>query len=313
MSKVKTKVEFAKVDSFLENLFNSKVDNLMTLGGGEFSQAFSFVFEKNKYVIKIRKTRKSFEKEKIAHEILTMKKTSIPIPKIHDIGLFQENQQKKLYYCISDRVPGKILTEYRFSELKQIDPFLIRMLINIHKVDISDSINYGQWKRYDKTYFQSWREYILDFVKNQKKYWNKMFSTGLFDKDLYKKITKEIENLIVYCSEKRYLIHGDYGFDNVLATPKGEITGIIDWELSMFGDFVYDIAWLDFWSFIQDGIHSKLYRRIYGKLYNEEINNYTERLNCYKLYIGLASLAFFSESLQQAKYTEVKERVEKLI
>ena len=46
---------------------------------------------------------------------------------------------------------------------------------------------------------------------------------------------------------KPYLLHGDYGFDNVLV-DQGKISGVLDWANAKYGDFLYDVAWLDFWS-----------------------------------------------------------------
>jgi hygromycin-B 4-O-kinase len=313
MSTLKTRINPEEVKNFLNKKFDFKVDNLEFLKGGEFSQAFSYDVRNQSHVIKIRDTRKQFDKELIAYESIKEKDDTIPIPRIYDIGEFQGNENNKLYYCISEKVEGKILTEYRYSEMKIIDPFLIRMLIKIHKVDISDTMNFGKWTKFEQTSFKSWKNYILDFINSQKIYWNKIYSNGIFEKELHETLGKEIEDLMQYSSEKRYLVHGDYGYDNVLATPQGKITGVIDWEHSMFGDFVYDIAWLDFWGFVQENNYYKIYRRIHDKISDEEIINYDERIRCYRLYIGLGALAFFSESNQKKKYLSAKERIEKLI
>ncbi|MHA1954841.1 MAG: aminoglycoside phosphotransferase family protein [Candidatus Heimdallarchaeaceae archaeon] len=313
MSTAKTQIDPKLVKTFLDKKFDFKVDNLEFLRGGEFSQAFSYDTRGQSHVIKIRNTRKQFEKELMAYESIEEKDNTIPIPRIFDIGLFRENANDRLFYCISEKVEGKILTDYRYSELKIIDPFLIRMLIKIHRVDISDTKNFGKWTKFEQTSYKSWKNYILDFMNGQKVYWNKIFSNGIFEKELHQTLSKEIEELLEYSSEKRHLVHGDYGYDNVLATPQGKITGVIDWEHSMFGDFVYDIAWLDFWGFVQENNYWKIYKRIYEKIYDDKIVNYDERLRCYRLYIGLGALAFFSDSSQKKSYLSAKERVEKLI
>ena len=313
MSIAKTRIDPEEVRRFLDKKFDFKVDNLEFLKGGEFSQAFSYDVRERSHVIKIRNTRKQFEKEFVAYETIKEKDNTIPIPRIFDIGVFQENENENLYYCISEKVEGKILTEYRYSEMKIIDPFLIRMLIKIHQVDISDTKNFGKWTKFEQTSFKSWKDYILDFIRDQKVYWNKIYSNGIFEKELHETLGKEIEELMEFSSEKRYLVHGDYGYDNVLATPQGKITGVIDWEHSMFGDFVYDIAWLDFWGFVQENNYRKIYKRIHDKISNEEITNYDERVRCYRLYIGLGALAFFSDSNQKRSYLSAKERIEKLI
>jgi hygromycin-B 4-O-kinase len=42
------------------------------------------------------------------------------------------------------------------------------------------------------------------------------------------------------------LVHGDFGFDNLMAGSK-TVTGVIDWALSVIGDPAHDVAWLRFW------------------------------------------------------------------
>jgi aminoglycoside phosphotransferase (APT) family kinase protein len=47
------------------------------------------------------------------------------------------------------------------------------------------------------------------------------------------------------CPEERRFLHGDDGFGNVLARD-GEVTAVLDWLDAKDGDFVDDVAWLDF-------------------------------------------------------------------
>jgi aminoglycoside phosphotransferase (APT) family kinase protein len=39
------------------------------------------------------------------------------------------------------------------------------------------------------------------------------------------------------------VVHGDYRIGNVLYTPEGDITGVVDWEMSHLGDPMEDLAW----------------------------------------------------------------------
>lgn len=45
---------------------------------------------------------------------------------------------------------------------------------------------------------------------------------------------------------ERTLVHGDVGFDNLLA-DEGGISAVLDWANAMYGDPLYDLAWLSFW------------------------------------------------------------------
>ncbi len=115
--------------------------------------------------------------------------------------------------------------------------------------------------------------------------------------------------LLKFCPEDRYLVHGDYGFGNILSDGT-RITAVIDWEASMYGDFLFDVAWLSFWSRKPD--LESLYAE-HLKSQNREVPHFAERILCYKLYIGLRTLSFFAYSNQKEKYDGLKEHVGRLV
>jgi len=85
-----------------------------------------------------------------------------------------------------------------------------------------------------------------------------------------------------------------------------KITGIIDWELSKYGDFLYDVAWLSFWETEID------YAEIFFKHYQNIgvlVTNFRERLLCYRLHLGLSALKFLSDSHQKENYLWTKNRL----
>ena len=59
------------------------------------------------------------------------------------------------------------------------------------------------------------------------------FDTGL----------KVLERLTERMPDERYVIHHDLLYDNVLV-DRDKISGVLDWANSMYGDYLYDAAWL---------------------------------------------------------------------
>jgi hygromycin-B 4-O-kinase len=104
--------------------------------------------------------------------------------------------------------------------------------------------------------------------------------------------------LLNICPEDRSLVHGDYGFDNVLAAD-GRITAVLDWPNAQYGDFLYDVAWLDFW---QSGF---AFRDLCAAHYGERgiaVPNYAERILCYQCAIALNVLRFFAKRQNEEAY-----------
>src|SRR5438874_1468432 len=82
-------------------------------------------------------------------------------------------------------------------------------------------------------------------------------------------------------------VHGNYGFDNVVSDG-ARITGVLDWADDLLGDFIYDTAYLDFWS-VEDIPYGALWQN-YAASRGEKIPQFEERMRCYMLYLGLRTL-----------------------
>jgi hygromycin-B 4-O-kinase len=52
--------------------------------------------------------------------------------------------------------------------------------------------------------------------------------------------------LTKHCPEKK-LTHGDFSSNNVLINGQ-KITGILDWDCALYGDLLFDMAGIFFWS-----------------------------------------------------------------
>ncbi len=315
MSSLKTEIETAEVYDFLIKNFSNNISNVKTLKGGELSKAFSFEAQSDEFVIKVRRVRKRlriqhpFHKEIIIANVLKEQGFDIPVPKTIQHGVFKEDKGEKFVYTIVEKASGNPVHLFPEDEAISIDNLLIEYLHQIHLVDVSKTQGYGKWQEWSKAHFNSMNEHILDLIEKQKIYINSKYSTGIYEKELYENGLSKILELTEFCSVKRYLVHADYGYDNVLADKNGKITAIFDWEHSLFGDFVYDIAWIDFWCFRPENTYSKLYCEKYKSSERLDFENYDERLQCYKLFIGMTAAGFFSESNQKDKYLEAKKLI----
>src|SRR5581483_2201333 len=105
--------------------------------------------------------------------------------------------------------------------------------------------------------------------------------------------------LLRYCPEARALIHNDAHFENVLADG-GRITAVIDWANALYGDPLYEIARLDWWSewsgWWYDGV-GELLRERYGAA-----PHFAERIACYQLHIGLDDVRYYATMGKEAEY-----------
>jgi len=74
------------------------------------------------------------------------------------------------------------------------------------------------------------------------------------------------------------------------------VSGVFDWGCALYGDFLYDLAWLTFW---RRGTRPRRSRSRAGgapALRRDRlvVPDLAARLRCYEVHIGLAHLAFHS-------------------
>lgn len=308
-SKYKTRIEIKKVRDFLKSRYG-EVGNIIPLGGGEISQAFSFDSSiDGGYILRVnRHGIDGFEKDKYAQ--LHFSSDTLPIPKIIEVGQMEVNYS----YSLSRKVDGDTIQNILKQQDKDhkpivtmdtLAPLCIMMLDEIHKVDISNTSGYGYWGKDANGNKETWREFILSVGKDG--WWADVFKTTFLEQGVYDDLYARLSQLVEFCPEQRYLIHGGFGVDNII-TDGTKITGIIDWAESKYGDFLYDVAWLTFWP--SDYDFERLCRNYYSK---KVFMNYKQRILCYQHHIAINALSFYAQSMQKDKYDWTKKRIAELV
>jgi len=306
MSTHKTTVSQDIVLDFLKSEMRDAISDFEVIDGGEGSQAYAFAIAGEQYVIRVNKhSSQGFKKDAYTYE--HFRSADIPIPKIVKIGMMPGN----LHYCISQKVEGDTLDSFRGTDTKKVIEDLFKVFDAIHAVDISGTKGFGKWNAEGTGRSASWKECMLgvdEWVKGTEGK-PSLFETTFLEKEFWDRAYARLAELVEFCPEERRLVHGDYGFNNVLSDGK-KITGVIDWESSLYGDFIFDLAWLCFWSQKED--YEKLYLD-HNKKQGIEIKNFKERLQCYQVCIGLQSISFFAYSGQKEKYEMTKKTIGKLL
>jgi hygromycin-B 4-O-kinase len=293
MSTYKTQINQAQVEQFLQKYLRMPKVSIEIMADGEVSEAFSFEDKDGSHVIRISKHgTRGFLKDSFAHTHFAS--GDLPIPTILDIGEFGDG----LHYTISTKAPGQTLDKFSSDEIETLIPKIFHVLGTIHALSPARE-GYGLWDEHGNGWCGSWREEQIASLHQDDK---ETRAASFYNTELHNKLRNKITQLLDFCPNERQLVHGDFGFSNVVSDGK-DITGVLDWEMSMYGDPLYDVAWLDFW----DTKHN--YHNIFKKYYEKQgdlPSNYDKRVLAYKLQIGLSSLGFFARSRQADKYVFAK-------
>lgn len=302
MSTLKTKIDTEKVISFLQNKIDQNIHALVVLKGGEMSQAFSFVSKNESFVIRVNTVFYPFEKDLYAFK--HFKNAKIPMPEIVEIGDFAEN----LYFAISRKVEGQNFDTLPIAVQKSLVPQLIEIHEAIRSVQIPNG-KFGYWNGEGGASSDSWKDFILSYDDDIYGKWDELYKDTCLEKEVIEKIYVKLNQLVDFLPEDRLLVHGDFAGNNAVSDGKN-ITGILDWGESSFGDTLYDIAWNEFYyEYLQ---LRKAVKEHYEKI-GVDTANYEKRIQCYQLRLGVGGLGFFAKSHQNDNYKHQKAKLLQLL
>lgn len=291
MSSEGSTIDAEQLRAFLAVRLDAPITPLVPLKGGNFSSAFAFTAGERELVARINVANTSFERDRYAGERFAS--TEIPIPRVLEIDRLDDVEATwaggARWYAISERAPGVTVDTLAPAEYARVLPALLDSLDAIHRIGVAETTGYGSWTEPGVGSRLSWREYISTYGAGPDidSRVDEFVGSGLLERDLCARTREAVLALLDRCPDERTLVHGDFGFDNTL-TDGSRVTGVIDWADVGYGDPLFDVAWLSFWS-DNAAIDSLLAER-YGHQ-----DRYQERTACYRCSIGLSALLFFAE------------------
>lgn len=291
--------------ALLAEHFAGAIDALERLPGGEISCTYSFETGDRGYILKFNADvmDANFEKEVfIAREFSS---DTVPIP-----AVIAQGRHEDLHFIVLEKAEGVAMDNLAADEAAAALPAVVETLAAIHAVDVSRFEGHGLFDGEGRGFFPSWRV-NLDYVREEERAdgfygkWHILFDETFLERDVFDSVFQRMTELAADCPEERWLVHGDFGFGNLLV-GEGRVTAVIDWLEAKFGDFVYDVAWLDFWS--PAGGLAALIARDY-EARGVTVPAFDERLLCYQCYISLDAMRFFARSDQEGSYGFARNRV----
>jgi hygromycin-B 4-O-kinase len=296
---LRAKVNLEQVQLLLNQHFSTSITDLAPVEGGQISRTFSFHAGKQAYIVRFNKDNmltSNLPKEAYLYQKLAP--LSIPIPPIVHVGRLGD-----LHFAISLKIPGQRLETLSAQEIKALLPQFIEILDAIHHVDVSDTKGYGVFDYQGVGQDASWRSFLskVDEEEDERDYfgkWHHLFDDTFLERKLFEEIYRHMLCLLDYCPTERYLVYGSASLNNVLAQD-GKITAVLDWVDARYGDFVYDIAYMDFW---YPWLHvPEAFQQCYHKR-RTEISFYKERLLCYQCYLALGAIRFYAACGDENSY-----------
>jgi len=191
------------------------------------SQVFGFRKGTQALVARVNARSAGFLQDRLAAGVFASARLPIPeVLLVDDIG--------GAWLCITRRAAGKRVNDFGDADA----PALVSALTAVLSAMAETSPPGGGFGPLDadcQAPFPTWRGYLLGADH-----------PSLRTVAASRPALVEIERLAPEREPERRLIHGDFGGANVIADGR-RITGVIDWDLAMAGDALYDEANLHFW------------------------------------------------------------------
>ena len=300
-----------KVRAFLDAHFSETVSDVALLGEGAWSRAFAFRRGGKDLVVRFGSYREDFEKDQHA---MVFAGPQLPVPNVVEIG-----DAFGGVFAVSERHGGLFLELLDVESLRRLTPNLLGLFDALRKVPVDQGAS-AEWPANPEEHL-SWHEWLATSVEDDGNPrvggWRGELAKDSAIEELYVRGVKALQSRLVDCPSELHLIHGDLLNRNVLvSTDALRLEAVFDWGCSVYGDYLYDVAWFTFcapWHPGLDGLGIRTVFRAHADEIGLDVANYGERLSCYELQIGLNNLAHNTVMKDVDERARVARRTEEVL
>jgi hygromycin-B 4-O-kinase len=282
-------LSFADVQSFIRGHYGDRASHLEPLGSGAWSKAYALELDGQEVVARFGAHGEDFAKEQVMGEFSS---TQLPIPKVLEIG-----EAPGGFFAVSERVYGEFLDELSESDMGAVLPSLLSALDAVRDIDVSRTTGYGYWTPAGKAPHATWQEALLDVAVDRSggriHGWRQALDSSPTGAKPFDAALNVLRDLAPDLPAERHIIYADWMYHNVFV-GHGRINAVVDWGNSMYGDHLYDAAWLLFcWSWSPQlsaiDVRDELDQRWAAQ--GSVPNDLEHRLLAYQIHIGLGAQA----------------------
>jgi hygromycin-B 4-O-kinase len=230
----------AEARRFVAEYYGQRAEDVRALGAGEWSRADAFVLDGREAVIRFGDYVEDFRKDQV---MAAYSCAALPIPAVIEIGATGDG-----YFAVSECATGDLLDGLDGAGMRAALPGLLAALDTLRAIDVSGTKGYGIWAPDGTGPAASWAQALLAISQETARVpgWRAALAaspvgTGPFNRG-YARLRELAEGLPDEC----HIIHGDLVNRNVLVEGS-RLTAVIDWGNALYGDWLYDAAWLIFW------------------------------------------------------------------
>jgi hygromycin-B 4-O-kinase len=228
----------AEVEEFLAAHYGDRAADARVLGAGDWSRAYSLVLDGREAVIRFGEHVQDFRKDQV---MASRDCAALPIPEIIEIGNAGGG-----YFAVSERAFGQAIDALDGRGMRAALPSLLAVLDTLREVDVAGTSGYGIWAPDQVGPAPTWAQALLAIGQDSPRLpgWRAALAASPAGTGLFDRAYARLRQLAASLPDHRHLVHGDLLRNVLVLGPR--ITAVFDWANALYGDWLYDAAWLIF-------------------------------------------------------------------
>lgn len=255
---------------------------------GAWSRAYVVAVHDHEVVVRVGNHGDDYLKDAIAATKFSSPR--VPVPKVIAHG-----EAGGLFYVVSERLYGTALDDLDADQVTRVLPSLLGVLDEIRSADLAGTTGFGGWRPDGTAPYSRWAQALLEVGEDRPRLpgWRDALAASPTGMRPFERGLRQLQDLVSHLPDVRELIHSDLFSRNVLVADNA-VAGVLDWGNSMYGDSLYDMAWLIFcwplypqWQSVDIRAHIRDHLSVGAR----PPTGFDERIHVYEIHIALGAVA----------------------